>query len=218
MRSKLVFDFFASTETSPFRISVLCSTRKSLYQHHLPQPLPRSALESTSATTVAVRASAELHSSKHPRPSTRTPKGMLFGWFYVTKNLQKAFLWGSGHFLRLSFSVTFDFLLCLLIPCPSLFISFASAKKKTPRFTMQWGVRLANIQTTKLTEEHTSPCEAPKSTERSPLVFVGIDPASESHEKLGRSNKLQSHHLTIGSRICLEPNCCTKIIQKSPRK
>ena len=28
---------------------------------------------------------------------TRTPKGMLFGWFYVTKKLQKTFLWGSWY-------------------------------------------------------------------------------------------------------------------------
>ena len=29
--------------------------------------------------------------------SIKTPKGMLFGWFYVTKNLQKAYLWVSCY-------------------------------------------------------------------------------------------------------------------------
>ena len=29
--------------------------------------------------------------------STKTPKGMLFGWFYATKDLQKAFLWVSWY-------------------------------------------------------------------------------------------------------------------------
>ena len=29
------------------------------------------------------------------RTLSRTPKGRLFGWFYVIKSLQKAYLWGS---------------------------------------------------------------------------------------------------------------------------
>ena len=46
--------------------------------------------------------------------STRTPKGMLFGWFYVTKNLQKTFLWrfwyGFSCFFSTVLVVLFMFL------------------------------------------------------------------------------------------------------------
>ena len=39
-----------------------------------------------------------------------TPKGaMLFGWSYVTKSLQKAFLWGPG--INLLYSSIFRFAL-----------------------------------------------------------------------------------------------------------
>ena len=41
--------------------------------------------------------------------NAKTPKGVLFGWFYVTKNLQKAFLWVSFLFLFFVFFVFWAF-------------------------------------------------------------------------------------------------------------